>query len=155
MSPKISPVIRPHKAPLRAGRRTRTIVPILLIAALVLLVALSLRSAPDAQGTLLNPVSPVQSTDYVASGAEGLRTTGAGSVNVSGVSGPVTQALLFWHSLVVTAAPADVNAAVTFAGTPLPAPTSVPPAISAPASTAAKPTWRTSPPSSPATATTR
>jgi hypothetical protein len=57
----------------------------------------------------------VTNTDYKAFGAGGMRGQGTGSIVVSGLSGTVTQAYLFWHG--PTNDSADANASVTFNGT--------------------------------------
>jgi hypothetical protein len=57
----------------------------------------------------------VFSTNFVTA-AVGLRDVGAGSITVSGVSGTVTRALLYWHGPTNSASP-TINANVTVAGT--------------------------------------
>jgi hypothetical protein len=59
----------------------------------------------------------VFSTDYVTA-AIGLRDVGAGSITVSGVTGTVTRALLYWHGPTNSTSP-TVNANVTVAGSPI------------------------------------
>lgn len=53
--------------------------------------------------------------DFAAFGYGGMRGLGTGSVGVSGVTGTVTQALLYWHGP-TNSTDANVNAGVTFAG---------------------------------------
>jgi hypothetical protein len=44
-------------------------------------------------------------TDYVTAGVGGLRDVGSGSISLSGVTGPVTLATLYWHSVANTTDP--------------------------------------------------
>ena len=57
----------------------------------------------------------VYGTDVVQAGFGGMRDNGIGTLTVSGVSGTVTKALLYWHGPTNSTDPA-ANAAVTFAG---------------------------------------
>jgi hypothetical protein len=58
----------------------------------------------------------VFATDVVMAGVGGMRAgDGTATINVAGVSGSVTQALLYWHGPTNSPAPA-VNASVDFAG---------------------------------------
>jgi hypothetical protein len=57
----------------------------------------------------------VFNTDFVSAGFGGMRTVGTGSILLTGVSGQVTQALIYWHGP-TNSASADANAAVTFGG---------------------------------------
>jgi len=57
----------------------------------------------------------VYGTDVVHAGFGGMRDDGTGTLTVSGVSGSVTKALLYWHGPTNSSDPA-ANAAVTFAG---------------------------------------
>jgi uncharacterized repeat protein (TIGR01451 family) len=58
----------------------------------------------------------VPDTDFVAAGVGGMRGTGTGSITVSGVSGTVTQALLYWNGP-TNSEVATANAAVKLNGT--------------------------------------
>ena len=58
----------------------------------------------------------VSNTDVAEFGFGGMRGNGVGSIAVSGVSGPVTKALLYWNGPTNSTDPA-ANAAVNFAGT--------------------------------------
>src|SRR5258708_35879562 len=60
-------------------------------------------------------VVTVLDTDVVSAGYGSMRGTGTGSISVSGVSGTVTKALLYWHGPTTSSSP-RVNATVTFAG---------------------------------------
>jgi hypothetical protein len=58
----------------------------------------------------------VFATDVTSAGVGGMREgDGTGTISISGVSGPVTRALLYWHGPTNSADPA-VNATVGFAG---------------------------------------
>ena len=68
-----------------------------------------------------NDIAPFQTiygTDYTSAGYGGMRGIGTGTVHLTGVSGGVTKALLFWHGPTNSTDPA-ANASVTFAGTPI------------------------------------
>ncbi len=78
-----------------------------------------------AQSALKPAVSPandiaraetVFNTDFVSAGFGGMRTVGTGTIKLAGVSGQVTQALLFWHGP-TNSSSADANATVMFNGT--------------------------------------
>jgi len=61
----------------------------------------------------------VYNTDVAYAGLGGLRGgTGSGSIALSGVTGTVTKAYLYWHGPTNSSDPA-VNAGVTFAGSPI------------------------------------
>ena len=57
-------------------------------------------------------------TDVTAAGYGGMRTIGTGTISLTGVSGTVTKALLYWHGPTDSSIP-SVNASVTFNGTPI------------------------------------
>jgi hypothetical protein len=57
----------------------------------------------------------VYNTDFVTAGVGGLRGSGAGTLSVSGVTGPVTQSSLYWAGPTNSTDPA-VNATVSVAG---------------------------------------
>ena len=57
-------------------------------------------------------------TDVASFGFGGMRGTGTGTINVSGVTGEVNRALLYWNGPTNSTSPA-ANAAVTFDGTPV------------------------------------
>jgi hypothetical protein len=84
--------------------------------ALVALAVLLFTSA-KASANSIALYDTVVSTDYTTA-AIGLRGVSAGSIAVTGVTGPVTRAVLYWHG--PTNSPdATVNANLTFAGTPI------------------------------------
>jgi len=60
----------------------------------------------------------VSNTDVAEFGYGGMRGNGVGTITVTGVSAPVTKALLYWNGPTNSADPA-ANAAVTFGGTPV------------------------------------
>jgi hypothetical protein len=75
-------------------------------------------SGPTSSGELMllpNGLS-VTNTDVAESGYGGMRGTGTGTIQVSGVTGPVTHAFLYWNGPTNSADPA-ANASVTFNGT--------------------------------------
>ncbi len=53
----------------------------------------------------------IYNTDFVSAGVGGMRGVGTGSITVSGISGTVTKALLYWHG--VTDALTDVGNSIT------------------------------------------
>ncbi|GAB2553041.1 hypothetical protein [Spirosoma aerophilum] len=59
----------------------------------------------------------IYTTDYVSAGVGGMRDVGSGSINLSGLSGTVTKAYLYWNG--VTNASTDVGNAITVNGTPV------------------------------------
>ncbi|HEV8575450.1 MAG TPA: hypothetical protein VGR43_12185, partial [Dehalococcoidia bacterium] len=72
-----------------------------------------------AQPSNANDIAPFQTvfnTDFTSGGYGGIRTLGTGSIGISGVSGPVTKALLYWHGPTNTPDP-TANSIVNFAGT--------------------------------------
>jgi hypothetical protein len=64
------------------------------------------------------PFQTVFSTDYVAAGVGGLRDTGTGTITLSGVSGTINKAYLYWHGPTGTVNPL-ANANIMFNGTPI------------------------------------
>ena len=84
-----------------------------LIAAVV---ALALASGAGAN-TLSQSIA-VQNTDVKYAGFSGMRDVGTGTLTVSGVSGPVTGAYLYWHGPTNTASSGS-NSSVLFNGSAL------------------------------------
>ena len=80
-----------------------------------LAIALSL-AAPAAFANDIQYYKTVQNTDFTEAGYGGMRGVGSGAITLAGVSGTVTQALLYWHGPTNSLNPL-VNAAVTFGGT--------------------------------------
>ncbi len=56
----------------------------------------------------------VSNTDYVSAGVGGLRNTASGTITLSGVSGTVTKAYLYWHG--VTNSTTDAGSTITING---------------------------------------
>jgi hypothetical protein len=61
------------------------------------------------------PSQTVFSTDFAVAAVGGLRNVGSGVINLAGVSGPVTKALLYWHGP-TNSADTNVNAAIAVNG---------------------------------------
>jgi hypothetical protein len=76
---------------------------------------LALTLCVEARANTLSFAETIFDTNFVTSDV-GLRDVGAGSLTVSGVSGSVTNALLFWHGPTNSTDP-NVNADVNFNGT--------------------------------------
>ena len=57
----------------------------------------------------------IHNTDWTYAGLMGLRGVGSGAIPLSGVSGPVDRAILYWHGPTDSSDPA-ANADITFAG---------------------------------------
>jgi hypothetical protein len=81
------------------------------------LLALGL-AVPAAEASDIQPFKTVYATDVAYAGLGGMRGIGNGSIALTGVSGTVTEALLFWHGPTNSADPAS-SAAVSFAGQPV------------------------------------
>ena len=71
---------------------------------------------PASQASDVTSLKTKFATDVAYAGVGGLRNQGSGEITLSGVSGTVTEALLFWHGPTSSEDP-NANAAVTFAGT--------------------------------------
>ena len=70
----------------------------------------------SAEANDIVPFETVFNTDVAGAGYGGMRTIGTGQIDLTGVSGTVTRALLYWHGPTDTADTA-AGTAVTFAGT--------------------------------------
>src|SRR5215471_6490688 len=68
-----------------------------------------------ARANVVSLAETIFNTNFVTADI-GLRDVGAGTVTVSGVTGPVTESLLFWHGPTNSSDP-NVNANVTVNGT--------------------------------------
>jgi hypothetical protein len=79
----------------------------------------ALGAAGSAHATDLTMFKTVFDTDFKAAGYGGMRGIGTGSIDLSGTSGTITEAYLFWHgpSNAATADASTANATVNFAGT--------------------------------------
>lgn len=71
-----------------------------------------------AQANIISNFTTIFNTDFATAGTGGLRTTGVGTINVAGVSGPVGQSFLWWHGPTNLTDPA-ANAAVNVNGVPV------------------------------------
>jgi len=80
------------------------------------LLILLLFSSQLAASNLVN-FTTVPNTDFAFFGAGGMRGQGTGNIVVTGITGPATQAFLFWQG--PTNDTGDTNASVTFNGTPV------------------------------------
>jgi hypothetical protein len=72
--------------------------------------------AVGASANDLQLFTTVQNTDWTQAGVGGMRGLGTGSISLSGVSGTVTQAYLYWAGPTNSTSPA-ANASVLFGGT--------------------------------------
>ena len=72
--------------------------------------------AAGASANDLQLFTTVQNTDWTQAGVGGMRGLGTGSIALSGVSGTVTQAYLYWAGPTNSSSP-DANAGVLFGGT--------------------------------------
>jgi hypothetical protein len=93
-----------------SSRRKRQV----LLSAAFLIVA-SLGVATSVRANNIAHFTTVFATDVVHAGFGGMRNDGTGTLTVSGVTGTVTRAYLYWHGP-TESSDAAVNAAVTFAG---------------------------------------
>ena len=73
--------------------------------------------ATDARASSVTLFETVFNTDYVSS-AIGLSGLGGGPITVTGINGPITQAVLFWRGPKSTGDP-NVNVFITIDGTPV------------------------------------
>ena len=77
------------------------------------------RQAGESQVSPNNNIQPLEiifNTDFASAGFGGMRGIGTGTITLSGVTGPVTRALLFWNGPTNSSNP-SANATVNFAGT--------------------------------------
>src|ERR1051325_6376440 len=82
----------------------------------LLVVAVAGLSSRAAFGSNLTNFNTIFSTDYVSTGLAGLRNTGAGNLVLSGVSGTVPKAYLYWQGPMNSTDP-TANQTVTVDGT--------------------------------------
>ena len=86
-----------------------------LFSSAVLAATLSLPGIVSA--TNLNPFKTVFDTDFTAAGYGGMRDIGTGSIGLSGVSGTISEAYLYWHGPTnANATDTNANANVLFNG---------------------------------------
>ena len=99
----------------RSNLRDSTVKPIRdFLASVILLVCL----VAPANAGLIQPFQTFFNTDWTSAGISGLRGQGTGNINLSGVSGSVSSAYLYWHGPTNSADPL-ANANITFAGNPV------------------------------------
>src|SRR5690242_18312896 len=77
-------------------------------------VVASVAAAP-AHATDLAPFTTIFNTDFTTAGYGGMRGNGTGTLTLSGVTGSITKAYLYWHGPANTSDPAG-NQNVSFAG---------------------------------------
>jgi hypothetical protein len=70
----------------------------------------------NASGTVLTHFTTEMNTDWTTAGLGGLRTIGAGTIALAGVSGPVSRAYLYWNGPTNTT---TASGNITFAGSPV------------------------------------
>jgi uncharacterized protein DUF11 len=112
-----------HLHSTRADRRPRARWLSLRLVPIAVVLAGAAVPVGQASADQLSPHTIVQDTDVVSAGVGGMNfraggTGGTGSITVAGVSGTVTQALLYWAGPTDSTNPA-ANALVTFADTPV------------------------------------
>lgn len=73
----------------------------------------SMRQAPSKRSVAHN--TTIFNTDFVSAGVGGMRNVGSGSINISGISGTVTRAFLYWSG--VTNSTTDVGNNILVNGT--------------------------------------
>ena len=79
--------------------------------------ALALGLPGLASATDLTKFNTIFDTNFASAGIGGMRGQGTGNLTLSGVSGTVTHAYLYWHGPSDVSATGAGNSAVTFAGT--------------------------------------
>ena len=85
---------------------------------LILPSAILALSSLVASANLISQFETQFNTDWSYAGVGGLRGTGASSINLSGVSGTVNQAYLYWHGPTNSTDPTH-NANINFVSTPI------------------------------------
>ncbi len=83
--------------------------------AAVAFLALMALGYSGAEATNLEPFTTIYNTDYTSAGFGGMRGIGTGTLSLTGVSGPVTKAFLYWHGPGYSTSP-TANATVDFNG---------------------------------------
>lgn len=73
-------------------------------------------AAGTASANDLAPFTTIQNTDWAQAGLGGMRGVGSGTIALSGVTGTVTKAYLYWHGPTNSTDPL-ANASVSFGGT--------------------------------------
>jgi hypothetical protein len=85
------------------------------VSALALVLGMGVLSAPQASANQIGFFTTVFDTDWTTAGVGGLRGTGSGTINVTGVTGPVTQSYTYWAGPTNSTDP-NFNAAATING---------------------------------------
>jgi hypothetical protein len=86
------------------------------VSALALVLGMGALSAPQAAANEIGFFTTVFDTDWTTAGVGGLRGTGSGTINVTGVTGPVTQSYTYWAGPTNSTDP-NFNASATINGT--------------------------------------
>src|SRR5687768_9117985 len=86
---------------------------IALAVAIVAIIAFASLSLP-ASATPLSHTRTLTAVDWTSAGVAGVGDTGAASITISGVNGPVTDAFLYWH--IVSPVEPPANPSVTING---------------------------------------
>ena len=102
--PRSGSVIRPGNSSASAGDSSSIVSSPPLCRGLLALMAGVLFSAFSALGTELAYFKTVTNTDYLVAGVGGMRDVGRGKILLSGLTGEVSQAYLYWNGVV-----ADTN----------------------------------------------
>jgi hypothetical protein len=84
--------------------------------ALALTIGTAALTVPQVFANEISPFTTVFNTDWTTAGVGGLRGTGSGIINVTGVNGPVTQSYTYWAGPTDSTNP-NFNAAATINGT--------------------------------------
>src|SRR3954447_6682768 len=77
--------------------------------------AAALAGGSSAMANAVTPFTTVFNADVVQFGYGGLRDNGTGTMEVTGITGPVTQAFLYWHGP-TNSDQSDANSVVSFGG---------------------------------------
>lgn len=94
---------------------TRAFAPALRPAALIAAAGLCATVVSTSSATVVSNFDVITQTDWTYGGMGGMRDNGVGSITISGVSGPVTQAYLLWGGPTASTN-LSANANVTFNG---------------------------------------
>src|SRR4030065_1151787 len=81
----------------------------------LILFAILFRWCGDASAGDIKKYTTVLNTDFKIAGFGGMRDNGIGTINLTGVSGQIKRALLYWHGPTDSSNP-SANAIVKFAG---------------------------------------
>jgi hypothetical protein len=84
---------------------------------IALILGVSTVAAPQASANVISEFTTVFDTDWTTAGVGGLRGTGSGTINVTGVTGPISQSYTYWAGPTNSTDP-NFNASGTINGTP-------------------------------------